>query len=55
MPALHHISVIDLAGGALPYVKIACMEMYKHASLSENTGGLHRGALSQTIKALVLR
>jgi len=31
MLALHHIAGFDLAGDALPYIKIAWMEMYKHA------------------------
>jgi len=31
MPALHHIGGFDLAGDAMPYIKIAWMEMYEHA------------------------
>ena len=31
MPALHHIGGFDLAGDAMPYVKIVCMQIYKHA------------------------
>jgi len=31
MLALHHIVGFDLAGDALPYIKIAWMEIYKHA------------------------
>ena len=31
MLALHHVDVFDVAGGAMPYVKIAWMEIYKHA------------------------
>ena len=28
---MHHVDGVDVAGGAMPYVKIAWMEIYKHA------------------------
>jgi hypothetical protein len=31
MLVLHHVGQVDVAGYAMPYVKIAWMEIYKHA------------------------